>query len=362
MSMIEYEQYKRDVKAIAQLPLPWEQLRKKELLVTGATGLIGSFLVDVLMERNMTFQNEINIRAAGRDARKAKERFGDYRIVCGEEKAGGYGRLFFKQWNVTEPLAEDEMGYDYIIHGASNTHPRAYSSDPVGTITGNVCGLLNLMEHARRKPPRRLLLMSSVEIYGENVQGGSAFSEEDLGYIDCNTVRAGYPESKRLCESLCQAYHAQYGIDFVTGRFSRVYGPTMQKEDSKALAQFIRNAANGENIILKSEGMQLYSYTYVADAVSALLFLLLKGKTGEVYNVADTQSDITLKELAELLAGYAKTKVVFELPDELERAGYSAATKAVLDAARLRALGWRALFPIETGLLHTLNVQRERKM
>ncbi len=114
--------------------------------------------------------------------------------------------------------------------------------------------------------------MSSVEIYGENVQAVPAFEEGDLGYIDCNTVRAGYPESKRLCESICQAYAAQYQVEFVTGRFSRVYGPTMQADDSKALAQFIRDAVNSRDIVLKSEGKQLYSYTYVADAVSALLF------------------------------------------------------------------------------------------
>ncbi|MCH1982175.1 NAD-dependent epimerase/dehydratase family protein [Ruminococcus sp. OA3] len=357
--MIEYEQYKSDVKTIAGLSLPWEKLRQKELLITGATGLIGSFLIDVLMERNTAYANEINIRAAGRSPEKAKSRFRDHGIVMENEKAGDFGRLFFKQWDVTAPLPENEMTYDYIIHGASNTHPRAYAADPVGTITGNVTGLLNLMEHARRRRPQRVLLMSSVEIYGENVQAIPAFAESDLGYIDCNTVRAGYPESKRLSESICQAYAAQYGVEFVTGRFSRVYGPTMQEEDSKALAQFIRNAVSGGNIVLKSEGKQLYSYTYVADAVSALLFLLLKGKACEAYNIADPLSDLTLKELAGLLADFSGTRVVCELPDEQERAGYSAATHAVLDAAKLKSLGWHAMFPIETGLAHTVEILTE---
>lgn len=360
MSMIEYEQYRSDVRVIAGLSLPWEKLRKKEVLITGATGLIGSFLIDVLMERNTAYRNEINIWAAGRDQEKAGRRFGNYDMLSRKEKAGDFGRLFFKTWDVTMPLAENEMTYDYIIHGASNTHPRAYAADPVGTITGNVSGLLNLMEHAKNKRPQRILLMSSVEIYGENVQGSRAFAEKDLGYLDCNTVRAGYPESKRLCESICQAYAAQYGVEFVTGRFSRVYGPTMQAEDSKALAQFLRNAVSREDIVLKSEGKQLYSYTYVADAVSALLFLLLTGKAGEAYNIADPQSDLTLGELAQMLADLSGTQVVYELPDALERAGYSTATRALLDAARLRSLGWNALFPIRKGLAHTLEILTEK--
>ncbi|WP_411337432.1 NAD-dependent epimerase/dehydratase family protein [Ruminococcus gauvreauii] len=359
MSMIEYEQYNSDVKTVARLVLPWEKLRKKELLITGATGLIGSFLIDVLMERNRAYANEINIRAAGRNPEKARSRFGDQGIVMENERAGDFGRLFFKQWDVTMPLSEDEPAYDYIIHGASNTHPRAYAGDPVGTITGNVTGLLNLMEHARKKRPQRVLLMSSVEIYGENVQAVPAFEESDLGYIDCNTVRAGYPESKRLCESICQAYAAQYQVEFVTGRFSRVYGPTMQADDSKALAQFIRDAVNSRDIVLKSEGKQLYSYTYVADAVSALLFLLLKGRACEAYNIADPRSDLTLKGLAGLLAGLSGTRVVYELPDEQERAGYSTATHAVLNAAKLRSLGWDAKFPIETGLAHTVEILKD---
>ena len=185
------------------------------------------------------------------------------------------------------------------------------------------------------------------------------FDESYLGYIDCNTVRAGYPESKRLSESLCNAFAAQKGQDFVIGRFSRVYGPTMGQEDSKAIAQFIRRAAAGEDIVLKSEGNQLYSYTYVVDAAAAALYLLLYGKSGEAYNVADEKSEITLKELAQILAAAAGSKVIFELPDVVERAGYSTATKALLDTGKITALGWRASTPIKEGLEKTVRILRE---
>lgn len=140
------------------------------------------------------------------------------------------------------------------MHAASNTHPRAYSTDPIGTITANVQGTYQLLEYAVNHQCERFFFFSSVEVYGENRKDVDKFDESYLGYIDCNTVRAGYPESKRLGESLCNAFFAQKGQDFIIGRFSRVYGPTMSDEDSKAIAQFIKKAVAGEDIVLKSVG------------------------------------------------------------------------------------------------------------
>ena len=331
----------------AQMNLNWEKLRGSSVFITGATGMIGRFLIDVLRYRNRSYHDNIRICGVTRNVERAREQFEEW------EK----GDLSFLQWDVTTPLVCEER-FDYIIHGASNTHPFAYSSDPVGTITGNVMGLLHLLEHARRYKPRRVLMLSSVEIYGENTGSKPEFGEEDLGYLDCNTVRAGYPESKRLCESMCQAYRTQYGIDFVTGRLSRVYGPTMRDDDSKALSQFIKKAVSGEDIVLKSEGNQYYSYTYVADAVMALLLILTEGVSGEAYNIADQRSDITLRELAGLLAEMAGTKVVFELPDRKEKEGYSTATRAILDGRKIQALGYRSAFPIKEGLRHTLSAMK----
>lgn len=347
--MIRTKQYQADVKTAAQANLNWEKLRGSKIFLTGATGMIGTFFVDVLLYRNRMFQDQIQICAATRNVEKAREQFKE----C--EQWG----LSFMQWDVTTPFVCEER-FDYIVHGASNTHPLAYSSDPVGTITGNVTGLLHLYEHARKYMPKRVLLLSSVEIYGENTGNTEAFGEEDLGYLNCNTVRAGYPESKRLCESICQAYKAQYGIDFVIGRLSRVYGPTMKPDDSKALSQFIRKAVKREDIVLKSEGNQYYSYTYAADAAAALLLLLTEGVSGEAYNIADEKSDITLKELASFLAKVAGTKVVFELPDQKEKAGYSTATRAILDGRKIQELGYCSQFPIEEGLQHTVAVLREQ--
>ena len=333
----------------------FEELNKlagRKLLITGATGMIASVIIDILMYYNNTIIDSsqgIHIIAVSRNEAKARERFAAY---------WNSGFFTYLSRDISQPLPE--LGdVDYILHAASNTHPRAYATDPIGTITANVTGTYELLSYAAEHHCRRFLCFSSVEIYGENRKDVDKFDESYLGYIDCNTVRAGYPESKRLSESLCNAFAAQKGQDFVIGRFSRVYGPTMGQEDSKAIAQFIRRAAAGEDIVLKSEGNQLYSYTYVVDAAVAALYLLLYGKSGEAYNVADEKSEITLKELAQILADAAGSKVIFELPDAVERAGYSTATKALLDTGKITALGWRASTPIKEGLEKTVRILRE---
>lgn len=346
------EIYQTDIKHAASAVLPWEQLDGKTVLITGATGMIASVIIDILMYRNQNsteHAQKVRIIAVSRNKEKAEKRFETYWDTP----------LFtYISHDITIPLPE--LGdIDYILHAASNTHPRIYSSDPIGTITANVQGTYQLLEYAVSHNCKCFFFFSSVEIYGENRNDVDKFDELYLGYIDCNTTRAGYPESKRLGESLCNAFASQKEQDFIIGRFSRVYGPTMSEEDSKAIAQFIKKAAAGEDIILKSEGSQLYSYTYVVDAASAALYLLLKGKRRDAVNIADSASCIMLKDLAALLAKEAGTRIVFELPDATEKAGYSTATKAVLDSTKMEQLGWRAATPIEQGLSKTVRILRQ---
>ena len=182
------------------------------------------------------------------------------------------------------------------------------------------------------------------------------FDEKYCGYIDCNTLRAGYPESKRAGEALCQGYIRQKGMDIIIPRLARTFGPTLLSTDTKAISQFLKKGAAGEDIVLKSEGKQFYSYTYVADAVCAMLFLLFKGKCGECYNVAYGEGNITLKELAETIAFMQGKKVVFELPDETEKAGYSTATKAVMSGEKLSSLGWRPIYTLDQAIKRTVEV------
>lgn len=320
----------------------YDGVRNKKILLTGATGMIGKELISLLLDDYGEL--ETSIVAMGRSEEKARERLGDW---------FGNPHFSFVEHDINMPLGEkaEKIGHvDYVIHGASTTHPVAYATEPVETITVNVMGLHELLEYARNFQAGRFIFLSSVEVYGENRGDTDKFREDYCGYIDCNTMRAGYPESKRLGEALCQAYRRQYGMDIVIPRLCRVYGPTMLSSDSKAIAQFIKKAQAGEDIVLKSAGNQLYSYCYARDAAEGILTVLAKGIDGEVYNISDKNSEITLKELAELIAEIAGTKVAFEIPDSTEQAGYSKATKAVLDAEKIEQLGWQAKVGMREGL------------
>ena len=350
MTLYENNLYLEDLNHVASLDLPWEKLQDSSVLLSGATGLLGSFLVDVLMVKNSKGLN-CCVYALGRSERKAAERF---------SKWWGDKKLVFLPYDVNVPFVRDDLGkIGYVLHLASNTHPVQYATDPIGTITTNIIGLQNMLEFAVAHEADRFAFTSSNEIYGENRGDVDLFDESYCGYIDSNTLRAGYPESKRCGEALCQAYKVQKGLDVVIPRFTRSYGPTIQKTDTKAISQFIKKGVAGEDIVLKSAGTQNYSYTYMADAISGLLTVILKGESGEAYNIADEASNITLKELAETIADYAGTKVVFEIPDAIESAGYSKATKALLDGTKLKKLGWQPLYSVKTGIPRTIKMLRE---
>ncbi len=333
--------------------LPWEKLQNSTVLISGATGLIGSFLVDVLMYRNRAFSMNCTVYALGRSENRARERFAD----CCDQPA-----FRFLPYDVNRPLDGANVGtVDYLLHLASNTHPMAYSTDPIGTITTNIIGTANMLEFAVSHHVRRCAFASSNEIYGENRGDAETFDESYCGYLDCNTLRAGYPESKRCGEALCQAYIRQKGLDIVIPRLTRSYGPTLLPTDTKALSQFLHKAVAGEDIVLKSAGTQYYSYTYVADAVTGLLTVLLKGACGQAYNISDSASDSMLKDLAAMIASYAGKKVVFEIPDAAEAAGYSRATKARLDSGKLQRLGWKAKYDLKTGIERTIDILRDTR-
>ena len=328
------------------------ELNGKILLITGGTGMIGKWMIDLLLR-----QVDCKVILLGRSEEKAKSRF----------DAGHWesGRLQFVQWDSSHPTSLlqsnnlnnrtiEQSPIDCIIHLASNTHPMAYATDPVSTVVMNVNAAKELLDLAVAKKCKRFVYASSVEIYGQNRGDCEKFKEDYCGYINSNTLRAGYPESKRCGEALCQAYIKQYGLDVVIPRIARVYGPTLLEDDTKALSQFIHNALDGKDIVLKSEGKQYFSYLHVADAVSGILTVTLKGACGEAYNIADEKSDITLRDLAALVAGQCGRKVVFDIPESAEAAGFSPAMLARMDNEKLKGLGWRAEYSIQDGIEKTI--------
>ena len=350
MKIYDHPLYLEDVNYLSRLDLPWEKLQNTIVVVSGATGMIGSLLIDVLMNKNAAGLN-CKIYALGRSLSRFKQRFclDTERYLCQ-----------FVEYDVQTALTAD-LGktVDYVIHLASNTHPLQYSEDPIGTISSNVIGLNNLLYFSTKHKAKRFVFASSNEIYGENRGDVDSFVEDYCGYIDCNSLRAGYPESKRCGEALCQAYKQQKGLDIVVTRFTRTYGPSLLKNDSKALSQFLHKAITGNDIVLKSSGNQLYSYLHATDSVSGLLTILLKGENGQAYNIADRNSNIRLRDLAAIVAEEVDRTVKFEIPYEKEENGYSKVKKALLDSGKLNNLGWTAKYNIKTGIKQTVRVLKD---
>ena len=328
-----------------------DALRGARVLVTGVTGMIGSCLVDMLRVLNASRGMEIEIHAAGRSAAGVKRRFG---------AAADDPRFHFVSYDATKPLSLD-FEADYVVHAATSAHPLAYATDPVGIYQANVVGTMNLLEALRGWGHGRFLLLSTGEIYGENPTLPEGFSETDTGAIDAMKPRACYPEGKRAAETLCACYAAQYGVDALVARLCHVYGPTFTVSNSRADAQFLRNALAGQDIVMKSAGSQVRSWCYVADAVRALLTLLIRGEAGQAYNVANRNSVASIREYARTLADIAEVKLVFERPPELEQAGYTRISRAVLNPSKLEALGWRPRYDLRAGLEETYQCCKNAK-
>ena len=306
------------------------------ILVTGATGLIGSCIIDVLLAANSMYNADYKIYALGRD--RIVSRFGNKVVPIVQ--------------NIVDKLPIN-VEYDYIIHAASNADPRTYAIQPVETVLTNVIGNNNIFEYCRYHKKTRVILTSSFEVYGK-IENHDIYKEEDCGILDFQILRNGYPESKRCAEILLHSYVEEYNIDAVIARLSGIYGPTMQVNDSKAHAQFIRNALHGDNIVLKSKGLPRRTYCYVTDAASAILYVLFNGKTGEVYNIANEKSIASIAEVAQTIAGIVGTSVVFDFPDEIESKGFSKPQNCILDNSKLRKLGWHAEYILENGMRETI--------
>ena len=340
----------QDLQTIAEANLPFEALRDKRILVTGAGGLIASVFTEALLYLNTVYNLHLTVIALCRNAQKAQERFSAYK----DDVA-----LQFLEQDVCAPLPADFRA-DYIVHAASPAHPLAYAKTPVETMRANLMGTLGLLAHAKENGCTRFLLVSSSEVYGENTAEGGMDEQFQGKLLNTMQPRACYPESKRASETLCAAYMQEYGLDVTVVRPGYIYGAEITENNSRADAQFLRNAVLGEYIVMKSRGEQKRSYCYVADAASAMLFVLLCGQNGEAYNIANPNCQDSIREFAEALANAASVTVTFALPPETEARGYSKVNNSLLNAEKLLALGWKPKYNLQQGTAQAVKLARQK--
>ncbi len=345
MFLYDSATYRKDLAtAISAVP-KIQDLRSSSIMITGATGLIGSFLVDMLLEYNRLEDADIQIYALGRSEARLQKRFEG--VIT--------DHLHFVEHDVNQSPTFD-FAIDYVIHAASNAYPASFAEDPVGTILNNVFGTQYLLHYAKEHHAKRFLFVSSGEVYGQGDPNLKAFSEDFSGYVDPTEPRACYPSSKRTAETLCVSYTQQFSLETVIARPCHIYGPNTTASDNRASVQFMNNAIRGEDILMKSKGTQMRSYCYVADCASAILTILLCGQSKEAYNVANPNARVTIAGLAEAIAETAGRKVVFSESETIAKEQQTPITYAVLDSDKLCALGWNGNYTIKQGVLSTYQV------
>lgn len=339
MRITQQERYAASLEhALSELDL--SPLDGKCILVAGASGMLGSCIVDLLRSSGRR-----RVIAMGRNSLAAEERFGP-----------ADDTYFFCRQDVAEPVAELSERADVIVHAASSADPASMAADPVGTLLANVQGTKNLLNYGLSHGMERFLFVSSGEVYGQPDGGMDDFTEDYCGPLDLSSPRSCYPEGKRAAEVLCQSYVSQYGVDAVIVRPCHLFGPTMTRRDSRAVSEFLWSAADGWDVVMKSAGLLERSHCYVTDAAMGLLTALIKGERGAAYNIADRRYQMRIRDFAQQAAQAGGCQVVCETPGELERKGYSQTRRAVLDASRLEALGWRP--QVKDGIPETVDILR----
>ncbi|WGE54974.1 NAD-dependent epimerase/dehydratase family protein [Actinobacillus equuli subsp. equuli] len=328
---------KEDLEFIANKVFTQGAFNHSTVLVTGATGLIGSLIVKSILYANQMLNSQITVLASVRNLEKAKEIFADF-----SDK-----NLMF----VTNSLSSQlhfEQAVDFIVHTASITASKEMVENPVGVLLTAFESTKNLLDYVKENPSCKMVYISSMEYYGQVMDDYTNVTEAKLGYIDLSKPRSCYPESKRVCEALCNAYVAQYNLSVCSARLAQTFGAGVPFSDNRVFAQFAKSAINKTDIILHTTGQSEGNYCYTADAVYGIFLLLQKGENGQGYNVARNHS--TILNMAKMVAdkiGKNQIKAEVRIPEDLGSLGYAPDVKLKLNSDKLKALGWQPEIDLE---------------
>jgi nucleoside-diphosphate-sugar epimerase len=305
--------------------------------------------MDILICYNETHTKTIQIYAAGRNEKKMHDRFSEF-----------FDRAYFHFIPYDASRADNHFDFpcDYVIHGAANSSPKKIVKEPVETMLSNFLGMKYLLDFAREKETKRILYISSSEVYGKKERKGAA-KESDYGYIDILLPRNSYSIGKQAAETLCISYADEYGLDPIIIRPGHIYGPTANRTDDHVSSSWAYDVASGKDIIMKSDGAQIRSYVYCLDCASAILKVLLCGEKGRAYNISNPASIISIKEMAELLCDAAGVRLHVEQATAEEKKGFNPMNDSSIDSSSLLALGWNGCFDAKMGFYHTVEILKE---
>lgn len=336
--------YRAQLEQVAQQMTSAESLRGKRVLITGATGLIGAALVDLLSYLDRSRNLGVVVIAAVRHLERAKVRFG--------------GRVKYLKYDATQQFEFDDP-VDVIVHAASAASPDLYVSKPVETLMANVNGLNELLKFAVGRHVGKVVYVSSSEVYGCAAPRENGFVETDSGSVEILNPRSSYPMGKRAAETLAACYVKQYGLNVSIVRPGHIYGPTATNSDIRVSSAFAYQAARGERIVMKSAGSQERSYTHCLDCASAILAVAVGGESGRAYNIANSDVRCSIRRMAEILAAVGGVELAIEAPSAEEQKAFNPMDNSCLDASALMALGWHGVISAEEGLRDTVRILKE---
>ena len=335
-----------DFNSIIKSNIDWQKFSNKTILITGANGFLPAYMVDTLMYLNDTvlYPFKCNIVALVRNEEHSKIRFSQY--LSNEN-------FVLLVQDVSEKICFDKK-IDYIIHAASPASPKYYNENPVGVILPNIIGTKNTLELAIQNNIEGYLYFSSSEVYGE-LSDGAIITEDTYGSLDPTSIRACYGQSKRMGENLCVSYGHQFNIPIKIVRPFHTYGPGMKLDDGRVFADFVKNIVRDENIELKSDGRARRSFCYLADATIAFFIVLLKGKVGQAYNVANPHQTVSIRELADVLVSLFPEKKLTATFTEQDANYLQSQVKGLIpDISKIQSLGWNPTTTIEDGFKKTI--------
>ena len=333
-----------DMQDIYARGLDWQKLRGKTVLLTGATGMLASYVAFFLVYLNEYKALDVRLLLHVRSEEKARARFGDY-----VEKP----YISLVRHDLKEPWQMAE-GVDFIIHAASLASPKYYETMPVEVAEPNVLGTYNLLRLAREKGVESLLFFSSGDVYGKLAEGAGEIHEGDCGAADPLDLISCYGGSKRMGETWCRLFFVEYGVPAKIARIAHTYAPTMDMEaDPRVFASFMKCVRDGTDIVMHSDGSARRPFCYIADAVAAFFLVLFEGAAGEAYNVSNDRAFLSIRELADVLVQLRPElglKIVAkERPKDaayLEN-NFNKANRPSAD--KLRALGWQCRYDAAQG-------------